>query len=74
MQKIVGIITKASKVKKDDDWADRLSHRTTVVILVVFTITVSAALYVGKPITCWVPKHFTGKMSCLLTCTHACSS
>ena len=61
MQKIVSVVTKVSKVKKDDDFADRLSHRVTVIILVVFTIVISAALYVGKAITCWVPKHFTGK-------------
>ena len=61
MQKIVSVFTKVSKVKKDDDFADRLSHRVTVIILVVFTIVISAALYVGKAITCWVPKHFTGK-------------
>ncbi len=62
MEKLIAPITKITKVKKDDDFADRLSHRYTVSLLVVFAIVVSTALYVGKPITCWVPKHFTGTL------------
>ncbi|XP_055870589.1 innexin unc-9-like [Biomphalaria glabrata] len=45
---------------KDDDWADRISHLWTVVLLAFFTILVSSAQYVGDPIQCWCPAQFTG--------------
>ncbi len=46
--------------KKDNDFADRLSSRYTVFILIVDAIVVSAGMWVGDPIICWVPMHFTG--------------
>ena len=59
MLKIVKLINKGpSSNKHDDDLADRLSSRYTVLILVVFTIAVSSQLYIGKPINCWCPKEF----------------
>ena len=59
------LITTASKTRSsnDDDFADRLSSRYTVVLLVVFAILVSMNQYVRNPITCWAPKHFTGPHS-----------
>ena len=56
---LVGAIPKGHE-KQDCDFADRLSNSHTVVICVVFTIVVSMHQYVGKPITCWAPKHVTG--------------
>ncbi|CAD5126052.1 unnamed protein product [Dimorphilus gyrociliatus] len=64
MDKIVKVVKGASKgdnVKRDDDWADRLSSRYTVAIIVAFAIIVSGQQYfIGKPLNCWEPKHFTG--------------
>ena len=61
MQKIVKLVDKGpTSNKHDDDLSDRLNSRYTVLILVVFTIVVSSQLYIGKPITCWCPKEFSG--------------
>ncbi len=48
-----------SKSKNDDDAIDRLSHRYTCSILIIFSIVVSTKSYVGDPLHCWVPKHFS---------------
>jgi len=43
MDKIVGLVSKAPQTRSqnDDDFADRLSSRYTVVLLVMFAILVS---------------------------------
>ena len=43
MDKIVGVVSKAPQTRSqnDDDFADRLSSRYTVVLLVVFAVLVS---------------------------------
>jgi len=61
MEKFVTVFTKPPESTKDDDVIDRLNHRYTVMLLLVFTMSIGAQLYmVGKPITCWADKHFTG--------------
>lgn len=52
-----------SKSKNDDDIIDRLSHRYTTSILVIFSIVVTTKTLVGSTITCWIPKHFSGPWS-----------
>lgn len=41
-------------VRDDDSHVDRLSHRYTVAICVLFAIIVSTKQYAGDPIDCWV--------------------
>ena len=48
------------KLRNDDDFVDRLHHRYTSLLLVVFAVMVTMQQHVGKPITCWAPKEFTG--------------
>jgi innexin len=45
-------------VRDDDSHIDRLSHRYTVAICVLFAIIVSTKQYAGDPIDCWVPAQF----------------
>lgn len=54
------VVTTPDRLSKNDDWVDRLSRRYTVFFLAVCAIIVTGALWIGKAITCWVPKHFTG--------------
>ena len=44
----------------DDDFYDRISRRYSVILLIIFTILVSSKQYVGEPIACFCPAHFTG--------------
>ncbi|KAL3308428.1 Innexin inx3 [Cichlidogyrus casuarinus] len=49
----------AGKFRRDDDFADRFSHTFTTLLLVIFTLVISARQYIEKPIACWVPTEFT---------------
>ena len=40
-------------VHNDDLFVDRLNHRYTVGIIVLFAVVVTASQYSGKPINCW---------------------
>ncbi|XP_067945999.1 innexin unc-9-like [Watersipora subatra] len=46
----------------DDDQADKMSCRYSIMLLVVFCVVVSTKQYVGDPIDCWVPGTFTSSM------------
>lgn len=44
--------------RNDDSYVDRLSHKFTVTICIVFAIIVTIKQYAGDPIDCWVPAQF----------------
>jgi innexin len=46
------------KNQRNDDTTDRLSHRMTVALLVMFAFTLTTKQFVGEPIYCWTPAHF----------------
>lgn len=54
-------VTSSMKVQ-DDDFADRLNHRYTVSLLILFCILVGSSQFVGNQIACWTPAQFTGAM------------
>ena len=55
-----GIKHLQSLTRKDDDFVDRLNHRTTMLMLLVFAFLVSEKQFFGPDnISCWVPAHFS---------------
>ena len=47
------------RVGGGDSFCDRLNCRYTVYVLVILAILVTTKHYVGDPIACWSPDHFT---------------
>jgi innexin len=43
----------------DDDAVDRLNHRYTFAMIMIFLVLIAGKQYVGQPIECWVPKEFS---------------
>lgn len=59
MDQVLEVIDDFHPDLKDDDSVDRLNSRWTVVILMIFCVIVAGETYVGTPIKCWAPQHFT---------------
>jgi hypothetical protein len=45
---------KHHSIKNDDVFIDRLNHRYTVTMILVFASIITTQQYFGSPITCWV--------------------
>jgi hypothetical protein len=58
----VDVFKRVNNPIHDDDFADRLSHKYSVGLLVLFTLLVGSSQFVGQPINCWTPAQFTGQM------------
>ncbi|KAH3750315.1 hypothetical protein DPMN_184835 [Dreissena polymorpha] len=43
-----------------DDWIDKLNHKYTTVLVLMFATIVSTSQFVGDPIHCWSPAEFSG--------------
>lgn len=60
---MAALVTAAGKMvtalRSDDDFADRLNFRYTTAMLVTFSILITSKQYVGQPIQCWTPEHFS---------------
>ncbi|ESN98968.1 hypothetical protein HELRODRAFT_95018 [Helobdella robusta] len=61
MNQVITTVAKIAQtgVRNDDDIVDRLNHRYTSLLLVIFTIVISTTQYVGTPIHCWCPAFFS---------------
>lgn len=53
-------VSRRRSLRDDDFLCDRLHHRYTVALLVIFCAVISTSQYAGDPINCWVPAQFTG--------------
>ncbi|KAH8853754.1 Innexin unc-9 [Schistosoma japonicum] len=49
----------STRLRYDDDFADRLNYQFTGLLLFVFIGIIGIRQYVGKPIQCWTPQEFT---------------
>jgi len=45
----------------DDDASNRLNHRHTVLMLLIFSAILTSRLFISDLIICWTPGEFTGK-------------
>ena len=54
----IGDLLKQLRPRFDDDAIDRLNYMYTNMFLVLFSLTIMAKQYVGKPLQCWVPAQF----------------
>lgn len=57
----------------DDDACNRLNHRHTVLMLLVFSAILASRLFISDLIICWTPGEFTGKKNAILILIN-CSS
>ena len=70
---ILGIATKLNagkhhSVKNDDVFIDRLNHRYTVSMILVFAAIITTQQYFGSPISCWVKRRHLSNIFLPLIC------
>jgi hypothetical protein len=46
----------------DDDSCNRLNHRHTVLMLLIFSAILTSRLFISDLIICWTPGEFTGNL------------
>jgi hypothetical protein len=46
-------VSKKRSQHNDDLFVDRLNHRYTVAIIILFAVVVTVSQYGGSPINCW---------------------
>jgi len=46
----------------DDDACNRLNHRHTVLMLLIFSAILTSRLFISDLIICWTPGEFTGNL------------
>jgi innexin len=60
---LLQIIQKINSEKiLNDDYSDRLNHKWTVLVLIIFSLLIGSNHFVGSSITCWCPAEFTNSM------------
>lgn len=43
-----------------DDFVDRLNRKYTVILILIFVTVLTSKQYIGEPLACFCPAHFTG--------------
>ncbi len=64
MDKFQGFVGDISdpRIGGGDTFADRINCRYTPSLLIIFAVVTTTKNYVGDPIACWCPDHFTSAM------------
>ncbi|CAF0710188.1 unnamed protein product [Brachionus calyciflorus] len=57
---LVQIIVNHDRSDSCDDFVDRLNRKYTVVLIIAFVTILTSKQYIGEPLACFCPAHFTG--------------
>ncbi|RNA21593.1 innexin unc-9-like isoform X6 [Brachionus plicatilis] len=59
-EKLSDLILSHDRNDSCDDFVDRLNRKYTVVIILAFVTILTSKQYIGEPLACFCPAHFTG--------------